>query len=94
MRGKLWSKLFRDRYSYLKVVMHQKGSFTCAVESLKVLRKASFALQARRAELGTLDPRDSLASSTMQMSGQFFNDSEVWMPLPSATGKSSLRRSS
>ena len=45
-----------DRYKYLGLVMHQNGTFTCAVESLKsAAQRALFALQARCAELGIVD---------------------------------------
>ena len=47
-----------DRYKYMGVVMHQNGSFMCAIESLQIAaQRALFALQARCAELGILDPK-------------------------------------
>ena len=42
-----------DRYKYLGLVMHQNGTFTYAVESLKsAAQQALFTLQARCAEFG------------------------------------------
>ena len=73
-----------DRYMYLGLVMHQNGSFTCAVESLKsAAQRALFALQARCAELGIMDTQLRCKLYDAVVKPVLSYGCEVWMPLVS-----------
>ena len=82
-----------DRYKYLGLVMHQNGTFTCAVESLKSgAQRALFALQARCAELGIVDTQLRCKLYDAVVKPVLSYGCEVWVPLVSDTSLEELER--
>ena len=82
-----------DRYKYLGLVMHQNGTFTCAVESLKsAAQRALFALQARCAELGIVDTQLRCKLYDAVVKPVLSYGCEVWVPLVSDTSLEELER--
>ena len=82
-----------DRYIYLGLVMHQNGTFTCAVESLKsAAQRALFALQARCAELGIVDTQLRCKLYDAVVKPVLSYGCEVWVPLVSDTSLEELVR--
>ena len=82
-----------DRYKYLGLVMHQNGSFTCAIESLKsAAQRALFALQARCAELGIMDVQLRCRLNDAVVKPVLSYGCEVWMPLVSESSLKELER--
>ena len=82
-----------DRYKYLGLVMHQNGTFTCAVESLKsAAQRALFALQARCAELGIGDTQLRCKLYDAVFKPVLSYGCEVWVPLVSDTSLEELER--
>ena len=82
-----------DRYKYLGLVMHQNGTFTCAVESLKsAAQRALFALQARCAELGIVDTQLRFKLYDAVVKPVLSYGCEVWVPLVSDSSLEELER--
>ena len=82
-----------DRYKYLGLVMHQNGTFTCAVESLKsAAQRALFALQARCAELGIVDTQLRWKLYDAVVKPVLSYGCEVWVSLVSDTSLPELER--
>ena len=82
-----------DRYKYLGLVMHQNGSFTCAVESLEsAAQRALFALQARCTELGIMDIQLRCRLYDAVVKPVLSYGCEVWMPLVSESSLEELER--
>ena len=82
-----------DVYKFLELVMHQNGTFTCAVESRKsAAQRALFALQARCAELGIVDTQLRCKLYDAVVKPVLSYGCEVWVPLVSDTSLEELER--